>query len=72
MTTSQLPKNDNNQDNNVIFQALSIDQTAKKLGVSSRQVHRLVQSGMIKSRKIGTRRVIAENDLISFFYETAA
>ena len=72
MTTVQAFGNDNNPYNIINFQALSIEEVANRLGVSSRHIHRLVKSGGIRSCKIGRRRLIAANDLLDFYNRGAA
>ena len=72
MTTVRASGNDNNQHNIINFQALSIEEVAKRLGLSSRAIHRLIKSGRLHSFKIGRRRLIAANDVLDLYFWGAA
>ena len=72
MTTIRTSANDNNQNNIINFQALSIDDTAKRLAVSSRHIHRLIKSGRLRSFTVGRRRLIAANDVLDLYFRGAA
>ena len=72
MTTVRASGNDNNQHNIINFQALSIDDTAKRLAVSSRHIHRLIKSGRLRSFTVGRRRLIAANDVLNLYFRGAA
>jgi len=72
MTTVQAFGNDNNPQNIINFQALSIEEVARRLGVSSRGIHRLIKSGRLRSFRIGRRRLIAANDVLDLYFQGAA
>lgn len=63
---------ENGSNQSVIFQGLSIQLAAKKIGISTRQVYRLLENKQIKSRKIGRRRLIDVLDLRNFYDRMAA
>lgn len=63
---------ENGSNQYLIFQGLSIQLAAKKIGISTRQVYRLLETKQLKSRKIGRRRLIDVLDLRNFYDRMAA
>jgi excisionase family DNA binding protein len=72
MTTVFASGNDNIHHNTVDFQAFSIDDTAKRLAVSSRHIHRLIKSKRLRSFTVGRRRLIAANDVLDLYFQGVA
>ena len=71
MSKNIIPLFENGGHKNLIFQGLSIQHAAKTIGISPRQLYRLLERGQIRSRKIGRRRIIDAHDL-RVFYDMAA
>lgn len=67
-----IPLYENRSSQPLIFQGLSIQYAAKKIGISTRQFYRLLETGQIRSRKIGRRRLVDVLDLRNFYDRMAA
>lgn len=72
MSENIIPLFENGGHKTLIFQGLSIQYAAKTIGISTRQVYRLLETKQLKSRKIGRRRLVDVLDLRNFYDRMAA